>query len=215
MQRENEKRRLHWIPLWIDKWLDGSTAQELTLAEQGVFARILCFAARDGGHIRANLDTPYTMKRLANKLDVPRTTLIRTIEKCVKHDKLTCLPSGCLYVTHWDKYQLQESDESRTIERSVSGTSGKATYKRKKEKRRKEHKENAQAASTGAACEEGGASLQPASSDEVKKASQRTQRPILRSLKNLSAIPERAIEHILRLDDRIRESLSQIKTDYL
>lgn len=110
------RKPLAWIPLWIDAWLNGSVASELTLAEQAVFIRLLLYSGRDSGYLRENDGIPLSRIRLSRKVDVPISTLNRTIKKCLKFDKITKLEDGTLYVTHYTKYALN-SDYIRRLQR--------------------------------------------------------------------------------------------------
>jgi hypothetical protein len=97
-----------WIPLYVDKWIFGSTRHELDPAERSVWIDLLTLAAKDDGFIRANVDTPYPETQLAGMLVVPLDLLHRTIEKCLTPTigKLILLENGTLYVVNWKEYQF-------------------------------------------------------------------------------------------------------------
>lgn len=99
-----------WIPLYVDKWIFGSTRIELEPDERSVWIDLLTIAAKDDGFIRANVETPYPRTQLAGMLVVPLELLDRTIEKCLRPEinKLTLLPNGTLYVTNWSEYQFTD-----------------------------------------------------------------------------------------------------------
>lgn len=99
-----------WIPLYVDKWIFGSTRHELDPAERSVWIDLLTIAAKDDGFIRANVDTPYPETQLAGMLVVPIDLLHRTIEKCLTPTigKLILLENGTLYVVNWKEYQFTD-----------------------------------------------------------------------------------------------------------
>jgi len=100
------KKPLNWFPLHVDSWLLGSTRFELTLEQRAIFVDFLALGAKDEGFIRANEDMPYPTRHLANVLEAPEEIIKGTIERCIETGKLTRLPNGTLYVTHWKDYQL-------------------------------------------------------------------------------------------------------------
>lgn len=102
-----------WIPLYIDKWLFGSTRIELSPEERGVWIDLLALAAKDDGHIRANERIPYPLDQLAGLLRIPEALLKRTITKCIRRKKLNRLKDRTLYVCNWDKYQFSDRHKRR------------------------------------------------------------------------------------------------------
>lgn len=107
---------LIWIPLFVDKWIYGSTRDELDAGECATWIDFLCLAAKDSGFIRANVGFPYTETRLAGLLGRPIELIHSTIEKCLRvwtadpdeKPKLTRLEDGTLYVTNWEEYQFTD-----------------------------------------------------------------------------------------------------------
>jgi len=105
-----------WIPLYVDKWLYGSTREELQADEQAIWSDFLCLGAKDEGFIRANVGFPYSDARLAGILGRAEELIHRTIEKCLKtwskdpdeKPKLTRMPDGTLYITNWAEYQFSD-----------------------------------------------------------------------------------------------------------
>ena len=51
-----------WFPFWIDKWLLGSTRDELTIEQCAVWVDFLALSYKDEGYIRANEGIPYPIK---------------------------------------------------------------------------------------------------------------------------------------------------------
>jgi hypothetical protein len=62
-------RSYDWIPLWIDKWLMGSTRFELEAGERSVFIDLMVLGAKDDGFIRANESMGYPHEYLARILN--------------------------------------------------------------------------------------------------------------------------------------------------
>lgn len=108
-----DKKPLDWIPLYIDKHLFGSTRIELEPDERSVWIDLLALAGKDSGHIRANEGVPYLTSQLAGLLVIPEELLIRTIEKCIKHNKLKKLEDGTIYVSSWNEYSLSPRHKRR------------------------------------------------------------------------------------------------------
>jgi hypothetical protein len=106
---------MDWIPLWTDKWLFGSTAVELTLEEQAVWIKLLCLASKDDGWIRANENTPYPLPIMAGLLQCPVNVLEKTIEKCIKLDKIEENKNilGIFKIKNWEKYQISSRHKRR------------------------------------------------------------------------------------------------------
>jgi hypothetical protein len=94
-----------WIPLWVDKWLWGSTRIELSHEERAIFIDLLALASKDNGFIRANETVPYPIEQLSGMLRASSELVSQTIKKCIKFDKLTD-NSGILFVNNWQEYQL-------------------------------------------------------------------------------------------------------------
>ena len=106
MKKKNGQ--LLWIPLWIDKWIFGSTRIELESDERGVWVDLMALAAKDNGFIRANPTTSYYPSQLCGLLNITEELLARTIKKCVAVDKLTMSENGILYLTNWEEFQFTD-----------------------------------------------------------------------------------------------------------
>ncbi len=102
-----------WIPFYVDKWLFGSTRIDLTPEERGVWIDLLAIAAKDDGHIRANVGVPYPLEQLSGFLRVPVSLLRRTITKCLKKGKLTRCKDRTLFISSWSKYQFTDRHRRR------------------------------------------------------------------------------------------------------
>ena len=59
-----------WFPLWVDKWIFGSTRIELEPDERAVWVDLLALAAKDDGWVRANNNIPYQTQQLSGLLNI-------------------------------------------------------------------------------------------------------------------------------------------------
>lgn len=101
-------RTFSWIPLWVDKWLWGSTRHELAHDERAVFIDLLALASKDDGYIRANPITPYPLDQLAGMLCAPRELLERTISSSKRFGKIVEPSDGVFRIASWQDYQLSD-----------------------------------------------------------------------------------------------------------
>lgn len=108
-----EKQTQMWIPLYVDKWIFGSTRIELEPAERGVFVDLMAFGAKDNGYIRANEITPYHHQQLSGLLNIPIELLASTIAKCLHFGKLEEPSPGIYKLSNWEKFQLSEDYKYR------------------------------------------------------------------------------------------------------
>jgi uncharacterized phage protein (TIGR02220 family) len=94
-----------WFPLWTDKWLFGSTRQELDHAERAIFTDLMALASKDDGFIRGNETTPMPLAQIAGMLCCTMELLNSTIEKCLKYGKIE-EHEGIFYITNWREYSF-------------------------------------------------------------------------------------------------------------
>ena len=104
-----------WIPLWIDKWLMGSTRFELDPAERSVFLDLMVLAAKDDGYIRANQSMGYPIEYLARILNVSIELLTSSISKCIKYEKIKDIGNGAYYLVNWESYRLSPRHKKRLM----------------------------------------------------------------------------------------------------
>ena len=106
-----------WFPLYIDKWLLGSTRHELTHEERAIWTDLLALSKKDQGYIRANEGVPYPLEQLSGMLmsqfDTFEKTLglvTRVIEKCLSPaiGKLKKMKGGTLFVLSHEGYLLSD-----------------------------------------------------------------------------------------------------------
>ena len=70
---------MQWIPLWVDKWIFGTTRIELEPDERSVWIDLMAVAAKDHGYIRANVGVPYPSHQLAGLLCITEELLLRAV----------------------------------------------------------------------------------------------------------------------------------------
>jgi len=118
-----EKQTQMWIPLYVDKWIFGSTRIELDPSERSVFIDLLVFGAKDQGYIRANETTAYPHTQLAGLLNIPVELLQSTIVKCLHFEKIIELIPGIYRLKNWEEYQLSYDYKYRieTGRKSIPG----------------------------------------------------------------------------------------------
>lgn len=104
-----------WFPFWIDKWIFGSTRDELTVEECAVWIDFLALSYKDDGYIRANVGIPYPIKRLSGLLNRSEKLIQQLIDKCLdpKINKLRLEPDGTLYVLSHPEYELSSRHKRR------------------------------------------------------------------------------------------------------
>jgi len=132
-----------WFPFWIDKWLLGSTRDELTIEQCAVWVDFLALSYKDEGYIRANEGIPYPIKRLSGLLNRPVKLIQQTIDRCLepKVNKLRLESDGTLYVISHPEYELSKRHKRRLMEDDVRQKGHdvqKTDAKRREEKRREE-----------------------------------------------------------------------------
>jgi len=120
-----------WIPLWVEKWLWGSTRLELEHDERAIWIDLLVIASKDDGFIRANEDIPYLDLQLAGLLCCDVDLLKRTIEKCIKYKKIETLKNGTLRIINWAAYQLTDRHKRRLMSDKADIMSEKTATKTK------------------------------------------------------------------------------------
>jgi len=108
-------RAYDWIPVWVDKWLMGSTRFELEPGERSVFLDLMILAAKDDGFIRANPDMGYPHGYLSNMLNVSLGLLESSIAKCIKVGKVEDKGKGIYYIKNWNEYSLSVSHKKRLL----------------------------------------------------------------------------------------------------
>lgn len=132
-----------WFPFWIDKWLLGSTRDELTIEQCAVWVDFLALSYKDEGYIRANEGIPYPIIRLSGLLNRPVKLIQQTIDRCLepKINKLRLESDGTLYVISHPEYELSKRHKRRLMEDDVRQKGHdvqKTDAKRRVEKNREE-----------------------------------------------------------------------------
>ena len=115
-----------WIPLWIDKWIFGSTRIELEPAERSVWTDFMALAAKDDGFIRANEKTGYLPRQLAGMLCISEKLLQSSIEKFLKFGKIRDEGNTIYRLVNWEEYSLSERHKRRVMSEKSDIASGSA-----------------------------------------------------------------------------------------
>jgi len=115
-----------WIPLWIDKWIFGSTRIELEPAERSVWTDFMALAAKDDGFIRANEKTGYLPRQLAGMLCISEELLQSSIEKFIKFGKIRDEGNAIYRLVNWEEYSLSERHKRRVMSEKSDMASGSA-----------------------------------------------------------------------------------------
>ncbi|MEW6095653.1 MAG: phage replisome organizer N-terminal domain-containing protein [bacterium] len=102
-----------WIPLWVDKWLWGSTRLELSPEERGIFIDLIAIASKDDGYIRANPTIAYPLEQLSGMLCLTKEQLENAINKCIQTEKIEKLPNGIIKIKNWETYQLSNRQDRK------------------------------------------------------------------------------------------------------
>jgi len=118
---KNRDDSMQWIPLWVDKWIFGSTRIELCSDERAVWIDLMALASKDNGHIRANLTTPYSSQQLAGLFCITEELLQRTVQQCLKTGKIEEIFINRqeekffagYRIINWAKYQLSKRHKRR------------------------------------------------------------------------------------------------------
>lgn len=111
---KNRDDSMSWIPLWIDKWIFGSTRIELQPDERSVWVDLMAIASKDNGYIRANPETGYPSQQLAGLLCITEELLGRTFQRCLETNKIKKSENGAgYYIINWSSYQLTDRYKRR------------------------------------------------------------------------------------------------------
>jgi hypothetical protein len=117
-----------WIPLWVDKWIFGSTRIELKPDERAVWIDLMALAAKDNGWVRANPDTAYPIEQLAGLLCISKELLERSIQRFIDTGKIQIVENSFLnngktqivenssagyFLTNWQEYSLSNDYKKR------------------------------------------------------------------------------------------------------
>lgn len=126
MDRTTSKPTDSWpfVKLFTKGWLTGGIREQLTPAERGVWADLLCMASesRVRGVICRSKGIGYTREALASSLSVPVELLNSTIEKCLLDRnaddeiyRLSLEEDGSIIVGNWDKYQHYDGASKKRL----------------------------------------------------------------------------------------------------
>lgn len=113
-------QRRTWIKLHCYGFLHGSISFQLTDAEQGIWAKLLCLAGICGleGLIADNDKRPYPHNFIAHELHTSEELLERTLAKCTEEGRISENEHGIL-ITNWKAYQ-SEYDRQKPYRQKIS-----------------------------------------------------------------------------------------------
>jgi hypothetical protein len=103
-----------WLKLYSRGILHGSIVKQMSLEEQMVWIKLLCFASesRERGVIRHAKGIPYEREELARVLGISEFLLNTTIDKCIKdvnfddaRTRIMIGDDGSIHITNWERYQ--------------------------------------------------------------------------------------------------------------
>ncbi len=139
---------LKWLPLWIDKWLFGSTRIELKPDERSVWLDLMALSAKDEGFVRANVGMPYPIKQLSGMLYLEEELLLRTIERCKSPEvkKIIEMSDKTLFLPSWNEYKLSARHMRRfdmSLKADMMAESAALIDKNREDKNREDKEENA------------------------------------------------------------------------
>lgn len=123
-----KKESLIWVPLWVDKWIFGSTRIELSHEQRAIWIDFLALAAKDDGYIRANKETAYPLEQLAGLLCVEIDAFKAAIARFIETKKIKIEENGAIYLVNWDEYRFSERYRQR-----ISADHDKMLKEKKKE----------------------------------------------------------------------------------
>jgi uncharacterized phage protein (TIGR02220 family) len=109
-----------WFPFWVDKWIFGSMRLEFDPDERSLWLDLLCLAAKDNGFIRANEETPYSLRQLAGLLIYDEAMVSSTLDKFIEKGKMTRDQNAVLYITNWETYCGSAAYRRKLKERYLS-----------------------------------------------------------------------------------------------
>ena len=120
MHNQRGATRRSWIKLFVTGWLHGSIRWQLTSAERGCFADLLCLAGEcnHDGLICDNDGRPLPRDYLANHFNVELELLESTIIKCSAEGRLEDT-DGLLRVINWKTYQSEYNRQKKYREKPV------------------------------------------------------------------------------------------------
>lgn len=104
-----------WMPLWIDKWIFGSTRIELTPDERSVWVDFIALSGKDQGYIRANETTPYQHKQLVGILNIDEELLTRSLAKFIHFGKVKMTEHGTIYLINHQEFELSDRHKRRMM----------------------------------------------------------------------------------------------------
>ncbi len=103
-------KRLFWIKVWTEEWLDGSIREQMTPFERSLWIDLLVMAgrSRQPGIIQSNPDMPYSHEYLADRFKVSYTDFDIALKAFTAQGRITENGSG-IEIVNWHKYQDKQA----------------------------------------------------------------------------------------------------------
>lgn len=111
-----------WIKLWVDQSLHGTLRFDMDAAERGVWYDLLLLAAscKQDGVISPGPGLTYPETWIAGTLNIPLPLLRKTLEKCVKSERISMNGDG-IVILNWTKYQSEYDRQKPSREKKKLG----------------------------------------------------------------------------------------------
>ena len=101
--------KVKWLRLWVDEILKGTTFDELSLSERGLWFSLLLLAGNSltPGIVEMRKAVKYPHETLATLVNCDRKTLQKGIKKLISVGKISLLKDGRISITNWSQYQTR------------------------------------------------------------------------------------------------------------
>jgi hypothetical protein len=109
--------RRRWVKLFIIGWLHGSIRWQLTPAQRGTFADLICLAGECSkeGKICDNDGRPFPREFIANQFNIPLQLLEETIKECKDEGRIEDR-DDVIIIKNWGAYQSEYERQVRSRE---------------------------------------------------------------------------------------------------
>ncbi len=138
---------MKWLRLWVDEIIKGTTFDELSLSERGLWFSLLLLAGNSltPGIVEMRKAVKYPQETLATLVNCDRKTLQKCLKKLISVGKISLLKDGRLAIVNWSKYQTRyekyykkENDEQK---KDAKNNGIDMPGRKEEEKKKKEYKE--------------------------------------------------------------------------
>ena len=100
---------MKWLKIWIKEVLRGSTFQELTLEERGLWFSLLCMAGDNlkPGYVEMRNDVGYPVEVLAPLLNCEVAIISEALKRLKQVGKIEIDSNNVIKISNWEKYQSE------------------------------------------------------------------------------------------------------------